>query len=47
MTAINDVGDLTVEGDIGVLTLNSPPVNAPSAPVRVLAPQLRLARQQS
>ncbi|MGX1198756.1 3-hydroxyacyl-CoA dehydrogenase [Parvibaculum sp. MBR-TMA-1.3b-4.2] len=34
MTAINDVGDLTVEGDIGVLTLNSPPVNALSAPVR-------------
>lgn len=34
MTAINDVGDLTIEGDIGVLTLNSPPVNALSAPVR-------------
>ncbi|WP_454184700.1 3-hydroxyacyl-CoA dehydrogenase NAD-binding domain-containing protein [Parvibaculum sp. MBR-TMA-1.3b-4.2] len=31
---MNDVGDLTVEGDIGVLTLNSPPVNALSAPVR-------------
>jgi 3-hydroxyacyl-CoA dehydrogenase len=34
MTAINAVGDLTIEGDIGVLTLNSPPVNALSAPVR-------------
>ncbi len=34
MTAINAVTDLTVEGDIGVLTLNSPPVNALSAPVR-------------
>jgi len=34
MTAINEVGDLTVEGDIAVLTLNSPPVNALSAPVR-------------
>jgi 3-hydroxyacyl-CoA dehydrogenase len=34
MTAINAVADLTVEGDIGVLTLNSPPVNALSANVR-------------
>ncbi len=34
MTAINDVADLTVQGDIAVLTLNSPPVNALSAPVR-------------
>ena len=34
MTAINEVGDLTIEGDVGVLTLNSPPVNALSAPVR-------------
>ncbi len=34
MTAINAVADLTVEGDIAVLTLNSPPVNALSAGVR-------------
>jgi 3-hydroxyacyl-CoA dehydrogenase len=34
MTAINSVVDLIVEGDIGVLTLNSPPVNALSGPVR-------------
>ncbi|MDR3510485.1 MAG: 3-hydroxyacyl-CoA dehydrogenase NAD-binding domain-containing protein, partial [Caulobacteraceae bacterium] len=34
MTAINSVADLTVEGDIAVLTLNSPPVNALSAGVR-------------
>ena len=34
MTAINSVADLTVEGDVGVLTLNSPPVNALSANVR-------------
>lgn len=34
MTAINAVADLSVEGDIGVLTLNSPPVNALSADVR-------------
>ncbi|MDI1363682.1 MAG: 3-hydroxyacyl-CoA dehydrogenase NAD-binding domain-containing protein [bacterium] len=34
MTAINAVTDLTVEGDIGVITLNSPPVNALSAAVR-------------
>lgn len=34
MTAINAVADLSVEGDIGVLTLNSPPVNALSAPIR-------------
>jgi 3-hydroxyacyl-CoA dehydrogenase len=34
MTAINSVADLTVEGDVGVLTLNSPPVNALSAAVR-------------
>ena len=34
MAAINEVGDLTIEGDVGVLTLNSPPVNALSAPVR-------------
>lgn len=34
MTAINEVADLAVEGDIAVLTLNSPPVNALSANVR-------------
>jgi 3-hydroxyacyl-CoA dehydrogenase len=34
MTVINSVADLTVEGDVGVLTLNSPPVNALSANVR-------------
>lgn len=34
MAAINDVTDLTNEGDIAVLTLNSPPVNALSAKVR-------------
>ena len=34
MTTVNAVTDLTVEGDIAVLTLNSPPVNALSAGVR-------------
>ena len=34
MTAINEVGDLTIEGEVAVLTLNSPPVNALSGPVR-------------
>ena len=34
MTAINQVTDLTVRDGIAVLTLNSPPVNALSAPVR-------------
>lgn len=34
MAAINEVTDLSVEGDIAVLTLNSPPVNALSANVR-------------
>lgn len=34
MTAINQVADLTIEGDVAVLTLNSPPVNALSANVR-------------
>jgi 3-hydroxyacyl-CoA dehydrogenase len=34
MTAINAVTDFAVEGDIGVITLNSPPVNALSASVR-------------
>ena len=34
MTAINPVTDYTLEGDVGVITLNSPPVNALSAAVR-------------
>ena len=34
MTAINEVGDLTIEGEVAVLTLNSPPVNALSSGVR-------------
>ncbi len=34
MTAINTVADYTLEGDVGVITLNSPPVNALSAGVR-------------
>jgi len=34
MATINEVTDLTNEGDVAVLTLNSPPVNALSAKVR-------------
>jgi len=34
MAAINKVTDLTLDGDVAVITLNSPPVNALSAPVR-------------
>jgi 3-hydroxyacyl-CoA dehydrogenase len=34
MTAINAVTDLTLDGEIAVLTLNSPPVNALSVAVR-------------
>jgi len=34
MTAINDVVDLTREGEIAVITLDSPPVNALSAQLR-------------
>ncbi len=34
MTAINTVTDLTLDGDIAVITLNSPPVNALGATVR-------------
>src|SRR5580704_1955237 len=34
MAAINSVTDLFVEDGVAVLTLNSPPVNALSAPVR-------------
>ena len=34
MAAINSVAELTREGDIAVLTINSPPVNALSADVR-------------
>ncbi len=34
MTAINAVTDLTIDGDVGILTLDSPPVNALGAEVR-------------
>ena len=34
MTTINEVTELRLEGDIAVLTLNSPPVNALSGTVR-------------
>ncbi|PKQ04486.1 MAG: 3-hydroxyacyl-CoA dehydrogenase [Alphaproteobacteria bacterium HGW-Alphaproteobacteria-12] len=34
MTAINDVTTLETDGEIAIVTLNSPPVNALSAPVR-------------
>ncbi|HEY9218534.1 MAG TPA: 3-hydroxyacyl-CoA dehydrogenase NAD-binding domain-containing protein [Phenylobacterium sp.] len=34
MTAINEVTDLSVEGDVAIVTLNSPPVNALSQKVR-------------
>ena len=34
MTAINAVTDYALVGDVGVITLNSPPVNALSAGVR-------------
>ncbi len=34
MTAINAVTDYSVDGEVGVITLNSPPVNALSAGVR-------------
>jgi 3-hydroxyacyl-CoA dehydrogenase len=34
MTAINTVTDLALDGDVAVITLNSPPVNALSAKVR-------------
>ena len=34
MTKINDIATLEKEGEIAVLTLNSPPVNALSGPVR-------------
>src|SRR5471032_762834 len=34
MTAINAVTDYALDGDVGVITLNSPPVNALSASVR-------------
>ena len=34
MTALNAVTDYARDGDVGVITLNSPPVNALSAPVR-------------
>ncbi|HEY1449131.1 MAG TPA: 3-hydroxyacyl-CoA dehydrogenase NAD-binding domain-containing protein [Caulobacteraceae bacterium] len=34
MSALNTVTDYALEGEVGVITLNSPPVNALSAPVR-------------
>jgi len=34
MTALNDVATLVIDGEVAVLTLNSPPVNALSASVR-------------
>src|SRR5664279_3954850 len=34
MTAVNAVADLTLEGDVAVLTIDSPPVNALSETVR-------------
>jgi 3-hydroxyacyl-CoA dehydrogenase len=34
MTAVNAVTDYALDGDVGVITLNSPPVNALSAAVR-------------
>ena len=34
MAAINEVTDLTLDGDVAVITLNSPPVNALSFNVR-------------
>lgn len=34
MTAVNEVTDLTLDGDVAVITLDSPPVNALSAKVR-------------
>ena len=34
MTAVNEVTDLTLDGDVAVITLDSPPVNALSATVR-------------
>ena len=34
MTAINPVTELTHDGEIAIITLNSPPVNALSAQVR-------------
>ena len=34
MTAINDVADFSKDGEIGIITLHSPPVNALSAKVR-------------
>ena len=34
MTAINSVVDLSIEGEVALVTINSPPVNALSQPVR-------------
>ena len=34
MAAINSIADLSIEGEVALLTINSPPVNALSQPVR-------------
>ena len=34
MAAINSVAELTIDGDVATVTINSPPVNALSQPVR-------------
>ena len=34
MAAMNSVADLTIDGEVALLTINSPPVNALSQPVR-------------
>ena len=34
MAAINPVADLSIDGEVAVITINSPPVNALSQPVR-------------
>ena len=34
MAAINSVAELTIDGEVAVVTINSPPVNALSQPVR-------------
>ena len=34
MAAINSVADLSIEGEVALVTINSPPVNALSQPVR-------------
>ena len=43
MAAINSVVDLSMDGDVAVITVNSPPVNALSNAVRQGAQQLGLS----